>query len=157
MSVDTFLAEYEQHTEPYYPDTPEVNTRIRDGVEFDLCLKNDNDGDPYLYLAFIGTHERGKGHGSAALTWLCDLADRHGVTIAGHADSKTRTLRDMLAKRRTPALGKAQLREWYERHGFVFQLSDGTPTAKFFYRSPRLNLAVTPGNAATNVDRNPAV
>jgi hypothetical protein len=141
MSVETFLAEYERETIPLVPDEPEVNSRLcprhcGGDVEIDLCPKTDNEGGAYLYLAFIGTHERGKGHGAAALTWLCDLADKHGVIIAGNADSRSRTLRDMLAKRRTRGLNDAQLREWYERHGFVFQLSDGTPTRTFFYRNP---------------------
>jgi hypothetical protein len=147
MSLESFLAEYERSTEPMFtgvseadPDYADLryNSMYQRNTELHLVPKNDATEDigPYIYLAFIGTYERGNGHGSAALTWLCELADRHSVHITGHADSKTRTLRDMLEKKRTRGLSKKQLRAWYERHGFRFQLPDGTPTRKFFYRSP---------------------
>jgi hypothetical protein len=144
MSVDTFLAEYEQTTEPVFTREPgEVvppcpYQRYYNGnVELHVERRNDAAEDPYIHLWFIGSHERGKGHGSAALTWLCDLADRHNVLLAGNADAKARTLRDMLNRKRTPGLNQAQLRGFYERHGFRFQLSDGTPTRTFFYREPK--------------------
>jgi hypothetical protein len=49
----------------------------------------------------------GEGHGSAALTWLCNLADRYGVILGLKIELETRTSDPRFLQR------------WYERHGFL--------------------------------------
>jgi len=59
-------------------------------------------------LSCIRSPEKGKGHASAALDWLCKLADEYGVEIEGHIEP----VGDK------PRLNVNQLRAWYKRHGF---------------------------------------
>lgn len=54
--------------------------------------------------------QRGKGNGTAALDWLCALADRHGVEIEGEIEPVGQI---------RPRLNAHQLRAWYKRHGFT--------------------------------------
>jgi hypothetical protein len=61
-----------------------------------------------IRLAAIRSLERSKGHGSRALDWLCELADRHGVAIS----AKVSPFGD------GPKLDTKQLRAWYRRRGF---------------------------------------
>lgn len=61
-----------------------------------------------IRLSCVQSLERGKGNGSRALDWLCQLADAHGVTIKGH-------IKPVGDK---PRLNVNQLRQWYKRHGF---------------------------------------
>lgn len=61
-----------------------------------------------IRLGCIYTLERGKGHASPALDWLCALADQHQVQIVGH-------IKPVGDK---PRLNFNQLRQWYKRHGF---------------------------------------
>jgi len=57
-----------------------------------------------LYVSF----EVSKGAGSAALDWLCGLADRHGVQLW------------LVPKPRShKRLGVQALRAWYKRRGFI--------------------------------------
>lgn len=60
----------------------------------------------------VTSYEREKGEGSRVLKIICDLADRHGVTIYGNAYP----LRKMLGERH---LKLDALVAWYGRHGFV--------------------------------------
>jgi GNAT superfamily N-acetyltransferase len=68
-----------------------------------------NPFDGAIRLSCIRSFERGKGYGSRALDWLCQLADAHGVTIKGHISPCGMV---------KPRLNKTQLRQWYKRHGF---------------------------------------
>ncbi len=54
--------------------------------------------------------ERGKGYGSQALNWLCELAAKYDVTLSGHAAPFGTS---------KPMLNKHQLKQWYKRHGFL--------------------------------------
>jgi len=65
--------------------------------------------DGRIDLGCIRTFERRKGHGTRALKWLCQLADKHVVTIVGE-------IKPVGVER--PRLGVAELRQWYKRHGF---------------------------------------
>src|ERR1043166_4034132 len=61
-----------------------------------------------VYLGLIMAADPGKGHGAAAIRWLCALADKHGVRLAGKVD-----------RQGTRGLSQSQLRAWYKRHGFT--------------------------------------
>ena len=65
--------------------------------------------DGKIHFGFIRSFERGKGYGTAALNWLCALADRHQVTL--HASIKPVGPK--------PRLNANELRAWYKRHGFI--------------------------------------
>lgn len=65
--------------------------------------------DGAIRLGCVQSFERGKGHGSQALDWLCKLADEHEVKIRGHIEP----VGDK------PRLNVTQLRAWYKRHGFA--------------------------------------
>lgn len=58
------------------------------------------------------SYERGKGEASSLLKDVCQLADKHGVTIYANAHPIKKTLAD----RPLPA---ADLLAWYKRNGFV--------------------------------------
>jgi GNAT superfamily N-acetyltransferase len=143
MSVESFLAEYLMTTEPVFvPEEGETppfpyHRFHRRVVELDIEPKDDAGPDiaPYIHLYFIGTLERGKGHGTRALNWLCELADRHAVTLTGQADA---SVKDVPFVRQTQRLDNKQLRAWYERHGFTFTMGvGGAPTKCFFFRNPQ--------------------
>jgi len=68
-----------------------------------------------IWLRGIRTFERGRGHASVALDWLCSLADKHGVVIRGEAKPYNTALIDDV---QLTALDAAQLTTWYERRGF---------------------------------------
>lgn len=59
-----------------------------------------------IRLSYIGTTSLGKGHGTRALRWLLELADKHGVEMRGTIH---RVGREGLSER--------ELRLWYVRHG----------------------------------------
>jgi hypothetical protein len=63
--------------------------------------------DGKILFGYITTLERGKGHGTKALRWLTDLADKHNVELVGHIERKG-----------DEGLTTNQLRQWYKRHGF---------------------------------------
>lgn len=67
-----------------------------------------------VYLAFIKTVEQGIGAGSAALQIICDLADKHNVSI-----DLTVCAVPHHARNQRRAMNNAQLRKWYARNGFV--------------------------------------
>jgi len=57
----------------------------------------------------IWTLNPGAGNGSTMLRTLCELADRHGITIK---------LKAVPFGRKPYRLGRDQLMIWYQRHGF---------------------------------------
>lgn len=61
----------------------------------------------------ITSVEKGKGNGSRALRLICELADRHNVTIMATVEPL-----------HTDGLSKADLHRWYRRAGFVRILAD---------------------------------
>ena len=60
-----------------------------------------------IHLAAIQNMNPGDGAGSAALDWLLDLADRHGLPVDGYIE-----------RLGTSGLSHLELRRWYKRHGF---------------------------------------
>ena len=63
--------------------------------------------DGKILFCYITTIERGKGHGTKALRWLTDLADKHGVNLVGQ-----------IQRMGDHGLTTVELRRWYKRHGF---------------------------------------
>lgn len=64
--------------------------------------------DGSIRLGCIQAIELRKGDGSKALEWLKSLASAHAVMLSGNIKPVGKD-----------GLGKAALREWYQRHGFV--------------------------------------
>jgi hypothetical protein len=104
MSVEAFMRAYWRATKPL--PAPEFSkdptaallqrvmwkahetTRLAPSGEVHLSVRrNENEA----LLAWIESVESGKNHGSAALTWLCGLADWHGVTLGLKIELETRT------------------------------------------------------------------
>lgn len=110
MSLDSFMQEYEERTEsePFMPShrsyTPGVGSSRRFAP---IALFKLESFDGGVRLASIRSFVLGKGDGSQALAWLCDLADRHQVTIRG----------DLIPD--GPGLDESQLRAWCKKYGFV--------------------------------------
>jgi hypothetical protein len=77
MSVRSFMQEFRQSTEQYFYETEWC---WRWQVIFTLRPHS-----RFVTLARIRAIEKGHGHGSAGLDWLCALADRHGVRLSGIA------------------------------------------------------------------------
>lgn len=63
----------------------------------------------YVLLSRIQSLHPGKGYGSAALDWLCALADKHQVRLCGIIEPFVPN----------PPLDTRQLADWYKRHGFT--------------------------------------
>lgn len=57
----------------------------------------------------IWSLESRRGHGSAMLRWVCEIADRHGIVLK---------LRALPFGKEPYSMSRAQLLDWYERHGF---------------------------------------
>jgi len=60
-----------------------------------------------IILGYITTLKQGKGHGTKALRWLTDLADKHNVELVGQIE-----------RRGDKGLTTNHLRQWYKRYGF---------------------------------------
>ncbi len=126
MSVETFMSDYQRKTKP--PPVPAIyrrrgsmawRCRLAPGGKAEVRVEL-VDGE--LVLHFIGSAEHGKGYGTAALTWLCDLADKHQVrltlNVVGNRTSLG-ALRVTSGRKNDPYLTPRGLRGWYKRHGFV--------------------------------------
>lgn len=106
MSVETFLEEFTASTEP----NPFANhERV---WEWHACfdITRSSSHEQAIMLRVIRSLQRGKGYGSAALKWLCALADEHQVILCGYI-SPVGTQR--------PRMTKRQLTQWYRRYGFI--------------------------------------
>lgn len=68
----------------------------------------------YVQLSGIRTLERGKGHGSEAMRWICNLADKYGVTMK----LWIQPFGAKPKKGEPKKLNMPQLKEWYKRFGF---------------------------------------
>lgn len=101
MSLDTFFAAFNAATSVNPLADFERIWENRAGFEIKSF-------DGRVRLSCIRTFNRGNRDGSAALDWLCKLADEHQVTISGHIEP----VGDK------PRLNVHQLRSWYRRHGF---------------------------------------
>jgi hypothetical protein len=112
MSVATFFAEYEAATKPNpFNEKERVWLESLFPWRARACFTlQKGQHEECVTLWLIRSLERGKGDGSAALAWLCDLADRHGVMLTG-------TIQPNGMMR--PRLTVKQLKAWYRRNGFV--------------------------------------
>ena len=99
------MSEYREGTEPHWYEDVRC---WRGRVIFRLCPHYG-----WVSLARIGAIEKGQGHGSAALDWLCALADRHEVRLAGVAEPFGHRVGTK------PAMTTKELVAWYRRHGFT--------------------------------------
>jgi hypothetical protein len=123
MSIKTFIAEYKRSTKPLrvpaiYRDGARGH-RLAPGGKAEVALRANKHS---VTLAWISSAEGGQGYGSAALKWLCNLADRHKVTLGLKVDGErifTGVLRMVNGTMETPDLQPTMLRAWYRRHGFV--------------------------------------
>lgn len=134
LRVKSFMREYEQLTKPLFAgETPTDWRQLRTSY-FRLSADNGEAiGHPAICLSMIASFERGKGHGSAALVWLCDLADKHGVEIFGEISEQIFSCNilnpydeDHLPVE-LPVLSPRQLVAWYRRHGFTVRWTERYP------------------------------
>lgn len=95
-----FMLDYEGGT-TQHPTSPHLRIWERKAT-FEVSILSGA-----VRLGYIGTIVLGRGHGTKALRWLTDLADKHGTEVRG---SIRRVGREGLSER--------GLRLWYERHGF---------------------------------------
>src|SRR5690242_19544474 len=106
MSLAAFMDEYRASTD----QNPFCNhERI---WEFKVCFTIQIFDERMRFE--IRSLDRGNGYASQALDWLCNLADKHGVMLAGHAAP---------FGKQKPMLRKADLKNWYSRHGFLVSRS----------------------------------
>lgn len=122
MSVGSFLSEFRRKTQLVRDPRFAMAFRLAFNGQVEIRLRTVR-GD--LILDWISTKESGKGVGSAALTWLCEMADRHRVSLTANVvGDRTfvgylRLLAELEGGRSQPTLTPAQLRSWYRRYGFV--------------------------------------
>jgi hypothetical protein len=126
MTTESFISDYQRKTKPL--PVPAIyrrrgslawRCRLAPGGKAEVRVKL-VDGE--LVLHFIGSAEHGKGYGTAALTWLCDLADKHQVPLILNVVGKKTSfgaLRMTSGRLNDPYLTPKGLRAWYKRHGFV--------------------------------------
>lgn len=124
------------------------------GIEIDL--RAEKSGEVVVIESIWSHHERGVGHGSFALKTLCDLADKHGVTLRGevhyliydetlHPEKSDEALIRM-GELDGQALGNESLQAWYRRFGFEIQPGDGLDDNPRIVRAPGVEPA--PGRPA---------
>lgn len=99
---DAFMQEYHDSTAENPSCRRERVWETRAAFELEIF-------DGAIHLGCVRSFERGNGNGTAALTWLCELADKHECAIRGTIKPCGQT---------RPRLNAAQLRQWYKRHGF---------------------------------------
>ena len=76
--------------------------------------------DKAVRISSIRSFNRGEGDGSAALDWLCALADKHRVRLIGEPVPYDTRIRDDRSHK--SSLNREQLMGWYKRHGFEVSL-----------------------------------
>lgn len=110
--TEKFMVEYREGTISHAMLPGQIRLLSFSAEDFVMLdVRPSFDSDNEVHLSDINTNVgRGKGLGSKALKWLCDLADKHGVVIEG--DSKA-----YMAG--TPGtLKQKDLSAWYTRYGF---------------------------------------
>lgn len=111
--LEGFWLDFQEGTKEYRDWARGGDGNREDGKVW-LDLENDFDR-PFVWIQNIGSNDRRKGLAGKALTWICQLADRHGIelrlvaspviaAVAGRTQKDTLTLRE--------------LKRWYKRHGF---------------------------------------
>lgn len=107
-SAKSFMKEFEAGT-ARFPLMPEPSRCIMldesngKAICFELFKTGENTIFVGLIHVLLGC--RGEGHGSIALKWLIELANKHRVTLKGKIDAGS-------------GLTNNQLRGWYKRYGF---------------------------------------
>jgi hypothetical protein len=101
-ALAAFIAEYLAETKDNPLSRNERVWQMRAG--FEVSVFNNA-----VRLSCVRSFERGKGDGSAALDWLCAMADRHGVPIEG----SIQPVGDQ------PRLSSNELRRWYKKRHFI--------------------------------------
>ncbi len=101
--LDKFMQEFESGTAPHQKTR---HLRLWEHkAEFEVGVAGSS-----VRLGYIGSIHVGRGHGTRALRWLLNLADKHGVEVRG---SIHRVGREGLSER--------ELKLWYRRHGFEIE------------------------------------
>lgn len=103
--VGRFLDEFHATTQENWLNPRQ---RLVAGVAGVIVYPSVDDRRNGIHLSDIVSGDVGQGHGSTALRFVTDLADKHGVTLDLVAKSY---VRDRLTTK--------QLLGWYARHGFV--------------------------------------
>lgn len=122
MSLESFLSEFRRKTQLVRDPRFAMSFRLALNGQVEIRFRTVG-GE--LVLDWIGTREGGKGLGSAALTWVCEMADKHKVALTANVvGDRTfvgylRFLANLEGGRSQPSLTPAQLRSWYRRYGFV--------------------------------------
>lgn len=98
-NIKSFIVEYEQSTTP--ADATEV--RVFGGNVKISCIP----ASKFIRLELISSFVKGQGHGTVALRWLADLADKHQVTLIGYCDRVG-----------CDGLSIPMLVDWYKKNGF---------------------------------------
>lgn len=147
MSVKSFLDEFEKWTEQVTTcGLPIPGCRRYEGKVDVQVVHFPHRGKTSVYLAMMSSLQRGKGHGSQALQFLCDLADRHNITLVGKASTQQiwghwDPVKREHVQNTGPRLDYEQLVSWYRRHGFVVDSKNGDmrrePTRKSAVRRQR--------------------
>lgn len=100
-----FECEFNQHTERGCRNT--VGRIFAKSVRLHISHVNSSEMRIHL-IESLPKHE-GKGKGSEALSWLCEMADAHQIELSLRACPQYRNF----------GLNLVDLVQWYRRHGFV--------------------------------------
>lgn len=114
VRFEAFLQEFCSLTDAS-PDNGERIYKKIAGIELEQ-----SNIDKSIRISSIRTFDRGKGHGSVALDWLCVLADKHKVALIGEPIPYNTRIRDNRLHK--SFLNREQLMQWYKRHGFEVSL-----------------------------------
>lgn len=101
-SVKPFMWDFVDATE----ESPIGKGRLYDDVLIDV---HPFDGGIRI-SDIVAVGDKAKGKGTAALKFLTNLADRHGVKLSGHAKAYSQSPEHIQTSER--------LLQWYQKHGF---------------------------------------
>lgn len=121
-ALAAFMADYYEGTLPHHDPTNKVRV-FRNNVELELLVYKD-----YISFDKIVAREKRKHYGTAALRWICKLADRHGVCIYGRVAPFRGTGGG-------PAFNMDHLARWYTTHGF--EVSGTGNSLRYMKRHPK--------------------
>jgi 8-oxo-dGTP pyrophosphatase MutT (NUDIX family) len=100
--LETFMRDFWGNT---YGNPFDPRERVWKNIAAVECFVFNN----AIHISSIRSFERAKGFGSAALKWICELADAHQVTLELSPEPYG-----------DKPLSAAQLKSWYKRNGFVY-------------------------------------
>jgi len=112
-ALDEFMRDYHNNTAPH----PFTN-RMR--VHNNAVMLEVSKWDGKIHISSIMTAmPKNQGHGTAALRFLTDLADKHQVTLHG-----TVVPIKNAGSREGRNLNKRELLAWYKKHGFTVKYGE---------------------------------